>query len=70
MLTWVIKSSCNQLVDGSQQTELFSDGTMPATNGDKIYELKAHSWFKEVGRDTAAGTAGSAGVAIPRRKIF
>ena len=43
---------------------------MPATNGDIIYELKAHSWFKDVGRDKAAGMAGSAGVAIPRRKIF
>ena len=49
---------------------MFTDGTTPATNGDKIYELKAHSWFKEVGRDTAAGMAGSAGVDIPKRKQF
>ena len=49
---------------------MFTDGATPATNGDKIYELKAHSWFKEVGRDTAAGMAGSAGVDIPKRKQF
>ena len=48
----------------------FSDGTTPATNGDIIYQLKAHSWFKDVGRDTATGMAGSAAVVIPRRKIF
>ena len=49
---------------------MFPDGTAPAANGDKIYELKAHSHFKDVGRDTAAGIAGSAGVAIPKRKTF
>ena len=49
---------------------MFIDGTTPAPNGDKIYELKMHSHFKEVGRDTAMGMAGSAGVAIPKRKTF
>ena len=47
---------------------MFADGTTPATNSDIIYELKVHSWFKEVGKDTAKGMAGSAGVAIPKRK--
>ena len=49
---------------------MFTDGTSPAKNGDKIHELKAHSWFKEVGRDKAPGIAGSAGIAIPKRKQF
>ena len=47
-----------------------TDGTLPATNSDKVYELKTHSWFKEVGKDKAPGMAGSAGIAIPRRKQF
>ena len=39
-------------------------------NSDKIYELKVHSRFKEVGQDAQPGIAGAAAIAIPRRKDF
>ena len=42
----------------------------PATNSDKIFELKVHSRFKEVGRDAQGGIAGAAAIAVPRRKDF
>ena len=42
----------------------------PATNSDKIFELKVHSRFKEVGKDSQPGIAGAAAIAIRRRKDF
>ena len=53
-------------------TGIFSyvDGTTSVNNSDKIYELKAHSRFKEVGRDVKGGIAGTAAIAVPRRKDF
>ena len=45
-------------------------GTTSANGSDKIYELKVHSRFKEVGRDVQKGIAGSAAIAVPRRKDY
>ena len=46
------------------------DGTTSVNNSDKIYELKVHSRFKEVGGDVKGGIAGSAAIAVPKRKDF
>ena len=46
------------------------DGTTSVNNSAKIYELKVHSRFKEVGEDARPGIAGSAAIAVPRRKEF
>ena len=48
----------------------FVDGTTSANSSDTIYELKVHSRFKEVGEDARPGIAGSAAIAVPRRKEF
>ena len=45
-------------------------GTTSAKHDKKIYELKVHSRFKEVGRDVKGGIAGAAAIAVPRRKDF
>ena len=37
-------------------------------NSGKIYELKVHSHFKEVGHDTIEGIAGSSAIEIPKKK--
>ena len=49
---------------------IYLGGTTPAANSDKIYELRVHSHFKEVGQDSAGGIAGSSAVEIPKRKEF
>ena len=54
----------------SYQTVLSLGGTAPAENSEKIYELKVHSHFKEVGEDSTEGIAGSSAVEIPKRKEF
>ena len=48
----------------------FLGGATPAANSGKIYELKVHSHFKEVGEDSSEGIAGSSAVEIPKRKEF
>ena len=45
-------------------------GTTSTKHDKKIYELKVHSRFKEVGRDVKGGIAGAAAIAVPRRKDF
>lgn len=54
----------------SYQTVPSLGGTAPAENSEKIYELKVHSHFKEVGQDSTEGIAGSSAVEIPKRKEF
>ena len=39
-------------------------------NSGKIYELKVHSHFKEVGHDTIEGIAGSSAIEIQKKKEF
>lgn len=57
-------------MDSFSETLANAGGTTHAVNSDKIYELKVHSRFKEVGQDAQPGIAGAAAIAIPRRKLF